>query len=97
MGKDSGAERRAQKAERRADNIRRHARSNDSGAERRAQKAERRADNIRDHADRQQSRNSSSDDDALPTILGGCFAIVLIIAGIGWVLEKVNEWWNGLF
>lgn len=97
MSRSSAAERRAQKAERRADNIRKHARSNDSGTERRAQKAERRADNIRDHADRQQTGNSSSDDDTLPTIFGGCLAIILIIAAIGWVLEKVNEWWDGLF
>lgn len=96
MSRNTGAESRARKAERRADNIRKYARPNDSGAERRAQKAERRAENIRTHADRQPRRNSSSDGDALVGV-GGCIGVILILAAIGWVVEKVSGWWNGLF
>lgn len=60
MSGDSGAERRARKAERRADNIRK-AHPGDQAAEKRAQKAERRAENIRNYArDREEQRSSWS-------------------------------------
>jgi Flp pilus assembly protein TadB len=108
MGNDA-AERRAKKAERRAENIRKHARSSDSGAENRAKRAERRADNIREYA-REQARSGSgsnaqqrskrakpSNDDGMATFVAGCIAVVVVIAGVMWVVEKVRDWFSNLF
>ncbi len=97
MNKDSSAERRARKAERRAANIRKYARPNDSGAEHRAQKAERRADNIRNFAEQRSNEANSSDGDGTATFFAGCVAVVAVLVGVIWVFEKVAEWFRNLF
>ena len=108
MSNNRGAERRAQKAERRAQNIRKHARPNDRGAERRAQKAERRAKNIRDYADvsrpdtgpnvpRNRSSRPSPDGDANAALFGGCLVIVFVIVVVTKIVEEVHRWFDGLF
>jgi hypothetical protein len=95
MSGDSGAERRAQKAERRAENIRK-AHPGDPAAERRARKAERRADNIRDYATQRSVSTSSADESDNSWILG-CLGFLIVLGGIAWVVEAVVNWFKNLF
>ena len=88
--------RRADKAERRAKNIRAYF-PNDPAAERRAQKAERRAKNIRAHAARRQTRGSASENDRSWEIAAGCFAVLVALGGIAWAIGNVAEWFGNLF
>lgn len=92
MTRDSGAERRAQKAERRAGNIRKYARPDDRGAE---QRVERRAENIRAYAE-SRSRDESSNDDTLANIAAGYVAVVVALAGIIWIMDRVAGWFRNL-
>lgn len=105
MTSDRGAKRRAQKAERRAQNIRKYARPGDRSAERRARKSEHRAQNIRDYAGSRDSSTASrnyvaggsSGGDANPAHVLGGLVILFLIMVIFFTVWEVLSWLNGLF
>jgi hypothetical protein len=96
----TAAEKRAQKAERRAANIR-STYPNDPTAERRARKAERRARNIRKYAEEQSSGRTtsgeSSDSESPGEWIAGCVAAIVVLGGIAWLVQAVVDWFQNLF
>lgn len=101
--KSRDPERRARKAEKRAQNIRDYYGPDDEAAERRAQKAERKAANIRDYygtdsgnsysdvgeGDTEVSNESTDSDSGCATVVG----VVIVVAVIVWILMKI---WDGM-